>query len=1777
MGTPGKESALGWKKFEFPPDMITEELKNKRMTLSVQQASQMYKDRLVGRMIESSVIDREAEKKWKSYFLKVESKQIKAKLTQEFIDDFIKWLQGRSVYNAKEYQRVERNDKGQIINRKVIPGCPWGNKPLTFLPGVTEFIDQGVDRRDTVIKYITKLKMNQPQTLQEAWIYYKYILREVALDEGGIKEVQEYQQFDYPPGFQGTGDQNYPSPPPYDGVRYAANFKMCFDFAYFNTGNFYTWTNNGAPATRVLSEYYISGIENNMLQPYGAFARPGVTRVGPRFNPAAHAPPPYDIFRPQYEEGLATPFLYNDVNTYPVMDLNQLSAADKDVVYGVAMYAARANGLHTLYPPPRPPAPAPGPAPAPAPGPGPGAPPAPIPVPPPIVPPGGGGGGAPAPAPPGVPPPGAPIVPPEHGPIEGAATEEDILAVLGPESEEEERNRVRAKQIVENLFAPRKGSIAVRGSGYRTRKQAEIVTAPPEEPARLMANLSFAGRPGGSTSSYPGRNNISVLAPRVVPTERNMPEWFVRQYGVAPQGFEERHVARLDPDYEPFEPEILEASSVERPPKNRGDDDIQRAFREKTGKPGTSSALPQERVIAEAVAINDAQAVSDIVQAGNVIPVQPPDAQGNTPEPPKVGTEAQEMIDWFHEQSSQNETMNNAKQIAETLTPQQAAVVAAVAAQGDAGALNALADAAPLLAVRSGPVDAFLQYTGGTVHRALLPPPERGPDTIRFEYEQNYAMQDFDEREIQAILANDNLNVDQKELLFKGRKQMYQHRSMLENAVRWAESTGASTEKLNAAITVAALHGRQHRAFKDEYDNYVSGVTGRFAGIEPLERTEEIRHQVIDNITELHGALGALPGNAVQEAYNTEQPPNNIPMYDHAFEKLVEGYMSYRHLLAKKQNPEKSGEELRTLLNPFTVLLLEASPIQPHVTTRHHFDPSILMADPEPQPTAPVQEVEEEEEDRPIFDPSQVVAAPAPVVEEEEVVPPPEPDKEKMLSAVNTYRNIVDTMYKGEQTNYSELAGELLSSHKSGASYIQDPIRERLERLAESPEGDNTQKRAEWLAIGKALDTAVEKFKGIKALPLTPTLPERPDFQTPELNTGYVATEDNTPVPAELFPTAADQHDPISRVEAHPVDAAIINLASLYSQSSQYIKRDVPVLRKTTYTGKQTNILRSPIATNAIEKDKMMLKGGGPLAWYGKLSVAARESMTVHEKKPETHAELLKQFTDRYDNSRFLYNHVNEILSLPRDTLKTILSSVNGMDRSSTEDFYNTAKRAVFPVDDPGAAAVSEGAFDRAMRSIIILAHDPVLPTSVSAFKNPAITGMAIALDKREQSFRLSLDQLDRAAEFLRGMSIYGGPPESNLLEIKSSNARLASREADAIFDATYMNELPPGLFINYPLFGMASGAGMGKFGFMPGSLQAALGRGIMSQPEIEVPNPDVPYEREEESYEYSAFKKDTAIALAALKGILKASLMAPELDQLSKGDKNRDTDAPNTMKGRLALVKSIDAILKAHLGVSYAGDASDDARKSFSDALEDYSRAAANTTYRHLLWGRNSGTRVLKTNAAKRYVGDVRNRVGKTGDMGIENAQDSGYLSSAAHDSVSSLINAQRTLQSQMQTLITEAEHLVQSPVPLYPGQISMKVGLTEKQQYKATRTYSGFEGGTISSSVNTIASMTELVDSLITFDTKAGAYKEHLNMHNYLPPVSLGTSMEGSGLTPEEIGILNKDADALTDQDVRTAARVFNQRKVISATRRLKSDSYLVTAPADTKKTFKKRLAKS
>ena len=227
----------GMPKYKFPVNMLDAEDKDKTMHLTEKQLKVEMQSLLAETIAmeqASAAPDLEKIKEFKRFQARLVEQSFKSRLNQEFVEDFCAWLTGRSKYNANEII-VRHRDPATGVTRYMttLPGTPWGNQSLQDLPGVAEFLDQALDRRNDVIKRLSELKMRTPRNLNECYIYYKYLVRRQALDDNdAIRELSEFSEYDYPmedrPDTRGPGREpiptitgpDKPSPPKFDDLGY---------------------------------------------------------------------------------------------------------------------------------------------------------------------------------------------------------------------------------------------------------------------------------------------------------------------------------------------------------------------------------------------------------------------------------------------------------------------------------------------------------------------------------------------------------------------------------------------------------------------------------------------------------------------------------------------------------------------------------------------------------------------------------------------------------------------------------------------------------------------------------------------------------------------------------------------------------------------------------------------------------------------------------------------------------------------------------------------------------------------------------------------------------------------------------------------------------------------------------------------------------------------------------------------------------------------------------------------------------------------------------------------------------------------------------------------------------------------------------------------------------------------------------------------------------------------------------------------------------------------
>ncbi len=111
-----------------------------------------------------------------------ESAATEKNINTTFVLEFKQWLQGRSRWN------VDVRPDGY---RKC---TPWGPQNLFFLPGVTDYLRSYLGKKSAYQLKLALLYMRGPRDLNEAFIYYKFLVRgdELENENGYLDDTLEY-------------------------------------------------------------------------------------------------------------------------------------------------------------------------------------------------------------------------------------------------------------------------------------------------------------------------------------------------------------------------------------------------------------------------------------------------------------------------------------------------------------------------------------------------------------------------------------------------------------------------------------------------------------------------------------------------------------------------------------------------------------------------------------------------------------------------------------------------------------------------------------------------------------------------------------------------------------------------------------------------------------------------------------------------------------------------------------------------------------------------------------------------------------------------------------------------------------------------------------------------------------------------------------------------------------------------------------------------------------------------------------------------------------------------------------------------------------------------------------------------------------------------------------------------------------------------------------------------------------------------------------------------
>lgn len=187
----------GWAKFKPPPNFVQKEEQLKTMDPG-EKLSMAYVMEQLDILIKNSTGSMKSQFEYVKADLIIDQK--KNAYAEEFIEEFILWILGRSCKNVR-YEHQEFNPNGQRVIDVDDPKevTPWGNTPYTHLDDVKDFLDQIVDNRMAAIKYITKLKLRYPRNLADLWFWWKYIVHKQGVDGAIINYARWLEPYDFIP------------------------------------------------------------------------------------------------------------------------------------------------------------------------------------------------------------------------------------------------------------------------------------------------------------------------------------------------------------------------------------------------------------------------------------------------------------------------------------------------------------------------------------------------------------------------------------------------------------------------------------------------------------------------------------------------------------------------------------------------------------------------------------------------------------------------------------------------------------------------------------------------------------------------------------------------------------------------------------------------------------------------------------------------------------------------------------------------------------------------------------------------------------------------------------------------------------------------------------------------------------------------------------------------------------------------------------------------------------------------------------------------------------------------------------------------------------------------------------------------------------------------------------------------------------------------------------------------------------------------------------------
>lgn len=168
---------IGYKKYRPPADPLVQESKLQDMVPLPGWAARKKQDALGGALrdeLARAANDAQQQQAIKNAYA-IKASQIKEEfidrqVDKSFVEEFHNWILGKSKLNTEENN------------------TPWGAQRLTG-KSINAYLHSFVDSKMDFQTKLAKLKLFPPQTIGEAWLYYKYIVcKKEPLDEDYLSD-----------------------------------------------------------------------------------------------------------------------------------------------------------------------------------------------------------------------------------------------------------------------------------------------------------------------------------------------------------------------------------------------------------------------------------------------------------------------------------------------------------------------------------------------------------------------------------------------------------------------------------------------------------------------------------------------------------------------------------------------------------------------------------------------------------------------------------------------------------------------------------------------------------------------------------------------------------------------------------------------------------------------------------------------------------------------------------------------------------------------------------------------------------------------------------------------------------------------------------------------------------------------------------------------------------------------------------------------------------------------------------------------------------------------------------------------------------------------------------------------------------------------------------------------------------------------------------------------------------------------------------------------------